>query len=246
LIPASSVRSKEGNGVLFDTLTVNTTGWGADPHGSLRINAEKPKWYRFDANYRRFKYFRFLNSFANPNWVFSPANFSVPPKPVTGEHGYDTRMKVGDFDLTLLPKNRLIRFTLGYSPERSSGPASTNYHFGGNEFNPRTEIRWKANDFRLGADGTVGPLDYSFLQGFRRFRDDSFISLGPTPGINLNPAVFAFTNYHRNEPTRGSVNFTRFSAHSLIAKKLDVTGRIVLQQGSLEFHFSGELCRHQL
>jgi hypothetical protein len=230
-------RSKEGNGALFDTLTVNTTGWGADPHGSLRINAEKPKWYRFDANYRRFKYFRFLNTFANPNWVFSPANFSVPPKPVTGEHGYDTRMKVGDFDLTLLPKNRLIRFTLGYSPERSSGPASTNYHFGGNEFNPLSEIRWHANDFRVGADGTVGPLDYSFLQGFRRFRDDSFISLGPTPGINLNPTVFSFTNYHRNEPTRGSVNFTRFSAHTLLAKKLDITGRIVYSKAHSNFTF---------
>jgi hypothetical protein len=230
-------RSKEGNGELFDTLLVTATGWGSDPSSSIRINAEKPQWYRFDANYRRFKYFRFLNDFANPNWVFSPSNFSVPPKLVTGEHGYDTRMKVGDFDLTLLPKNRLIRFTVGYSPERSSGPAFTNYHVGGNDFNPASQIRWQANDFRVGADGTVGPIDYSFLQGFRRFRDDSFISLGPTPGINLNPAVFSFTNYHRNEPVRGSVNFTRFSAHTLVAKKLDITGRVVYSKSTSNFTF---------
>ena len=230
-------RSKDGNGVLFDTLLVNTTGWGSDPNGSLRINAEEPEWYRFDANYRRLKYFRFLNTFANPNWVFSPADFSVPPKPLTGEHGHDTRIKVGDFDLTLLPKNRLIRFTVGYSPERLSGQAFTNYHIGGNEFNPQSELRWQANDFRVGADGTLGPLDYSFLQGFRRFRDDSFISLGPTPGINLNPTVFSFTNYHRNEPTRGSVNFTRFSAHTLVAKKLDITGRVVYSKANSNFTF---------
>jgi hypothetical protein len=230
-------RSNEGNGTLFDTLVVNATGWGADPNGSLRINVEKPQWYRFDANYRRFKYFRFVNSFANPNWVFSPANFSVPPKPVTGEHGYDTRMKVGDFDLTLLPKNRLIRFTVGYSPERYSGPAFSNYHIGGNEFNPLSQLRSRANDFRVGADGTVGPVDFSFLQGFRRFRDDSFISLGPTPGINLNPTVFSFTNYHRNEPVRGSVNFTRFSAHTLVAKKLDITGRVVYSKAHSNFTF---------
>lgn len=230
-------RSKEGNGGLFDTLLVSASGWGSDPNGSVRINAEKPQWYRFDANYRRFKYFRFLNNFANPNWVFSPSNFSVPPKLVTGEHGYDTRMKIGDFDLTLLPKNRLIRFTVGYSPERLSGPAFTNYHVGGNDFNPASELRSQANDFRFGADGTVGPIDYSFLQGFRRFRDDSFISLGPTPGINLNPAVFSFTNYHRNEPTRGSVNFTRFSAHTLVAKKLDITGRVVYSKAKSNFTF---------
>src|SRR6476659_5472517 len=182
------VRAKEGKGTVFDSLLVTSTGWGSDPYSNLRINVEKPKWYRFDATYRRFKYFRFLNNLANPNWVFSPASFSVPPNPVTGEHGYNTRTQLGDFDLTLLPKNRTIRFNVGYSPERYSGPAFTNYHAGGNEFNFLSELRSRANDFRVGADGQVGPIDFSFLQGFRRFRDDSFISLGPTPGINLNPA----------------------------------------------------------
>ena len=103
--------------------------------------SNNPKWYRFDATYRRFKYFRFLNNFANPNWVFSPAQFSVPPKLTTGEHGYDTRIHLGDFDLTLLPKNERIRFNIGYSPERYSGPAFTNYHSGGNEFNLLSQLR---------------------------------------------------------------------------------------------------------
>jgi hypothetical protein len=67
------LRSSEGKGSLFETFLVNSTGWGADPQGNLRVNVEQPKWYRFDATYRRFKYFRFLNNFANPNWVFSPA-----------------------------------------------------------------------------------------------------------------------------------------------------------------------------
>jgi hypothetical protein len=221
------VRSTEGKGELFDSLVVTSTGWGADPYGHLRFSAEKPELYRFDGNYRRFKYFRFLNNIANPNWVFSPASFAVPPNPATGEHGYNTRTQMGDFDLTLLPKNRLIRFNVGYSPERYSGPAFTNYHVGGNEFMLLSQLRSKANDFRLGADGTVGAVDFSFLQGFRRFRDDSFISLGATPGINLNPAVARFTSFLRNEPARGHVNFTRLSVHSLVAKKLDITGRII-------------------
>src|SRR6185503_10237055 len=86
------LKSKNGGGTLFETFLVNSTGWGADPQGNLRLSAEQPEWYRFDATYRRFKYFRFLNNFANPNWVFSPAQFSVPPKLVTGEHGHDTRI----------------------------------------------------------------------------------------------------------------------------------------------------------
>ena len=231
------MRSKDGKGQLFDSLLVTSTGWGSDPYSNLRINVEKPKWYRFDASYRRFKYFRFVNNLANPNWIFSPASFSVPPNPVTGEHGYNTSTQLGDFDLTVLPKNKAIRFNVGYSPERYSGPAFTNYHAGGNEFSFLSQLRSRANDFRVGADGTVGPIDFSFQQGFRRFRDDSFISLGPTPGINLNPAVASFSSFNRNEPARGDVNYTRFSAHTLVAKKLDITGRIVYSKSTSSFAF---------
>jgi hypothetical protein len=231
------MRSKDGKGQLFDSLLVTSTGWGSDPFSNLRIDVEAPKWYRFDASYRRFKYFRFLNNLANPNWVFSPASFSVPPNPITGEHGYDTRIQLGDFDLTLLPKNKTIRFTAGYSPERYSGPALTNYHVGGNEFNFLSQLRSRANDFRIGADGQVGPIDFSFQQGFRRFRDDSSINLGPTPGINLNPAVASFTSFTRNEPARGRVNYTRFSAHTMVARKLDITGRIVYSKSTSNFAF---------
>lgn len=231
------MRSKDGKGDLFDTLLVTSTGWGSDPYSNLRVNVEKPEWYRFDATYRRFKYFRFVNNLANPNWVFSPASFNVPPNPVTGEHGYNTRTQLGDFDLTLLPKNKFIRFNLGYSPERYNGPAFTNYHAGGNEFNFLSQLRSRANDFRLGADGKAGPIDFSFLQGFRFFRDDSFIDLGPTPGINLNPTAASLTSFNRTEPARGEVDYTRFSAHTLVAKKLDITGRIVHSNSTSNFAF---------
>jgi hypothetical protein len=229
------LKSTDSKGGLFDTLLASATGWGADPQGNLRVSVEQPKWYRFDATYRRFKYFRFLNTFANPNWVFSPANFSVPPKSTTGEHGYNTRVKLGDFDLTLLPKNRWIRFNVGYSPERYSGPAFTNYHVGGNDFMLLSELRSRANDFRVGADGKLGPLNFSFLQGFRRFRDDSAIDQGVTPGINLNPAVASLTSFDRNEPARGSVNYTRFSLQTLIAKKLDITGRVIYSKAKQNY-----------
>lgn len=230
------MRSQDGDGGLFDTLLVTSTGWGADPQGSFRINAEKPKWYRFDGTYRRFKYFRFLNSFANPNWVFSPTTFSVPPKVFSGEHGTDTRMQVGDFDVTILPKNETIRFNVGYSPERYDGPAFTNYHVGGNEFNLLNNARSRANDYRVGADGKLGPIDFSFLQGFRRFRDDSFINQA-SPPINLNPTAASLTSYHRDEPSRGSVDFTRFSLHTLVAQKLDITGRIIYSKAKSDFTF---------
>src|SRR6185503_12473454 len=75
-------RAKDGKGGLFDTFLITSTGWGADPNGQMRVSVEKPAWYRFDGTYRRFKYFRFLNNLANPNWIFSPTTFSVLPNPV--------------------------------------------------------------------------------------------------------------------------------------------------------------------
>jgi hypothetical protein len=229
------LKSKNGQGSLFETLLASSTGWGADPQGNLRVSVEQPEWYRFDATYRRFKYFRFLNNFANPNWVFSPAQFSVPPKLTTGEHGHDTRIHLGDFDLTILPKHQRIRFNVGYSPERYSGPAFINYHVGGNEFMMLSEIRSRANDFRVGADGKLGPLNFSFLQGFRRFRDDTVIDLGVTPGINVNPAAASLTTFRRDEPARGSVNYTRFSLQTLVAKRLDITGRVIYSKAESNF-----------
>jgi hypothetical protein len=228
------MKSKDGKGGLFDSLLVTSTGWGADPNGQVRISVEKPAWYRFDGSYRRFKYFRFLNSFANPNWVFSPTTFSRPPNPVTGEHGTDLRMHLGDFDLTILPKDERIRFNIGYSPERLSGPAFNNYHAGGNEFSLLNNVRSRANDFRFGADGKLGPIAFSFLQGFRRFRDESFVNTAPT-AINVNPTAAQLTMFSRTEPSQGSVNYTRLSLHTLVGKRLDITGRITYSKATSSF-----------
>ena len=226
------MKSKDGkSGGLFDSLMVTSTGWGADPQGNLRISAENPKWYRFEGQYRRFKYYRFLDNLANPNWLFTQG--TVFANPVTGLHGFDTRTEMGDFDLTILPKNEMIRFNIGYSPERYDGPSYTDYHNGGNEFWLLNNLKSKADDWRFGADGRFGIVDWTFVQGLRRFRDDSVIPAG----IGLNPSsattVAQLTSFLRSEPTRGSVDYTRFSIHSLVGNKLDITGRGIYSRSSL-------------
>ncbi len=229
------MRSKDGNGGLFDILLVTATGWGADASGQMRISMEKPTWYRFEGSYRRFKYFRYLNNIVNPNYLFT--GFPVPPNPAVGLHSYNTKTELGDFDLTILPKNDKIRFNIGYSPERFNGPFFSTYHIGGNEFQLLSNLRSRSNDFRLGAEGKLGPIDFAFMQGFRRFRDDSFIDATPA-FINPNPTnVARFTSFNRDEPTRGSSEYTRFSVHTLAARKLDITGRIIYSYASAASRF---------
>ena len=223
------MQSKDGKGSLFDTLLVTASGWGADPTASMRITAEKPKWYRFEGQYRRAKYYRFLNNIANPNWLFS--GFPVPPNPATGLHGYNTRTEFGDFDLTILPKNEWVRLNFGYSPERYEGPYFSNYHVGGNEFQSLVNARTRANDIRFGADGKLGKVDWTLMQGFRRFRDDSIIDTNPA-FINPNPSVARFTSFLRTEPTRGRVDYTRGSIHTFLGGRFDITGRIIYSKAT--------------
>src|SRR5215208_5034925 len=92
------MQAKEGRGTLFDTFLVTSTGWGGDPQGHVRFSMEKSSLYRFDGNYRKFKYFRSVNNFANPYYV--PP--SLPSSQERGWHGSNTEQQVGDFDLTLL------------------------------------------------------------------------------------------------------------------------------------------------
>jgi hypothetical protein len=228
------LQAKDGKGGLFDSLLVTSTGWGADPSGSMRLRVEKPQAYRFDASYRRFKYYRYLNNFANPTWTFG--SLIVPSNSVTGLRGYDTKTQLGDFELTILPKNETISFNIGYSPERYTGTYTSAYHVGGNEFFQLNNAQHRANDFRVGAEGTLGPVNWSFLQGFRRFREDTSIDTVPT-GINPLSTAAQLRTYVRNEPTRGSVNFTRASLHTLIAKKLDLTARLVYSRAKSSFNF---------
>ncbi len=226
------MRSREGKG-WFDTMLVTSTGWGGDPTGNMRISIEEPKWYKFDGTYRRFKYFRYLNNIANPNWPFTP--IALPANPEVGLHRFNSKTTLGDFDLTLLPKNETIKFYLGFSPERYNGPATQMYHAGGNEFFLPVNLQSRSNDFRVGADAKLGPVDFSFMQGFRRFRDDNSVVGGL--GLNQNANTAQLTSFTRNDPVRGSVDYTRFSVHTLVAKKLDLTGRILYSNSESDSNY---------
>jgi hypothetical protein len=220
-------RAKDGtSGTLFDTLLVNSTGWGSDPAGSLRINVEKPKWYRFDGNFRRNSYDSRLVNFANP---FSNTN-------VLGQHTWQTKHKFGDFDLKLLPLNRRIRFNLGYSFDRNSGPNTTTYDYSSDEYPVLYNFRTRANEYRFGVEGRVGGVDLNFLQGLRYYRDDPLFISGLNRGNNATDITF-LSSFQRSQPARGRVSYSRFSAHTLIAQQFDITARYTYTKARSEFTF---------
>ncbi len=219
------MKSKEGDGLIFDALTVNTFGWGIggtsnrgnDPNRSLRAIVEKTGAYRFNANYRRLDYFNNLRNFA------------------LNQHTSNTEYRQGDFDLTLLPQNEKLRINLGYSLNRNSGPSVITYDYARDEFPVIAPVRYASDEYRVGADAKLWVFDLSFQQGWRFFKEDSsYLITTPQAGNNtINTS--ALNTFHRDVPTRGTTPFTRLSLHTFVAKRLDFTGRFIYSSTSTEF-----------
>ena len=213
------MKSKDNSGPVLDTLMVSSFGWGKDPNKYLRVNAEKTKAYRFDANYRRFDYFNDLYNFA------------------LGQHTANTEFRQGDFNLTILPQNEKLKFNLGYSLDRNSGPSVSTFRFNGDEYPAAVPVRMAADEYRAGVDAKLWVFDLSFMQGWRFFKEDNQY-LVTVPNAGNNPTNTAKINdFYRNAPTRGDTPFTRLSVHTLIKKKLDFTGRFVYTSGSTNYTF---------
>ena len=219
LFDSSFLMESKGNGEpkLFDTLLVNSSGWGGDPSGYFRANVDKTKYYRFDASVRRFDYFNSLRTFA------------------LNQHIADTRHTMGDFDLTLLPRNEHVKFLVGYSMDRSHGSTVTTYDYQRDEYPILAPTEREGNDYRVGVDARVGPLDLSFQQGIRYFKEDTSylidkFQIGNNP---INSAVLS--SFRRDMPTRGRIPYTRLSLHSLVEKKVDFTGRFIYQSATTRY-----------
>jgi hypothetical protein len=213
------IRPANGGGILFDSLLLNTFGWGGDPSQFLHALVEKTKVYKFDATYRRISYFSNLSNFA------------------LGQHTGDTQYQVGDFDLTLLPQNNRLKIYLGYSMDYNKGLTFTTYDYQRDEFPITAPTRTSGNDYRIGADARLWIFDLSFMQGFRYFKNDTTYTIpGFEPGNN--PANSSFlTSFDRDMPVRGRVPYTRLSVHSSPSKKVDFTGRFIYTSATTRYTF---------
>lgn len=211
------VERKKGHGSVFDSLLVNNTGWGSDPQGYTRVNIEKEGAYRFNGQLRRFKYFNSLSYYA------------------LGQHTRDTRLQFGDYDLTILPQNPNLKFYLGYSRDSNRGPGLTTYDYSRDEFAVDSFQRSDSNNWRGGVDAKAGPIDLSLLVGLRDFRDDS--NFTATNNAGNNPTNTSRINtFHRELPTDGDHRFVRFSAHTFLADRVDLTGRFIYTNSISRFN----------
>jgi len=257
---ATEMRSLNHQGGLFDRLYFSNFGYGGDPNNVSRLRISKNKWYNFDALFRRDENFWDYSLQANPlnpvtpAFANAPANFT--PLISTSPHLLNTRRKLGDYSLLLLPQSR-VRFRLGYARNINEGPSFTTLHQGTEQL---LFQNWKAtvNTYRLGVDfrlfprtnisydeiwnyykGDTGATDQNQLFGLSNGQlVDIGVSLNAganqpcantfigPPAGDVNPACSAYFDFFRHARIRTSAPTEQFSLQSNYWKSLDLSARV--------------------
>jgi hypothetical protein len=188
---------------LVDHFRIDAQDLGTGPAGVFRVDAGKSGKYRVRLGYRRTNFFSALPEFANPL-----LNQGVIP----GQHTYDRKRDMLDVDVDFLSFAKISPF-VGYTLNRYSGPGTTTYHVGQDEFLLGQDLKSVDHEFRAGFGFSTTNFTGTVLQGWRKFHDDETLSLVPGAGAGNNTAPVLgrdinATDIKRSSHNSGSTPFT--------------------------------------
>ncbi|MEO8662478.1 MAG: hypothetical protein ABI693_28715 [Bryobacteraceae bacterium] len=147
----------------WHNLTVIGSNWGGDPYNTLKVIAEKQRYYRFTADYRNISYFNFLPSFADPRAIQGV---------FFNERSYDTHKRMAQLDLELFPSRRIVPF-FSYSRASDYGSGVTPFVTGtSNDYPIRTDIDDHMNNYRGGVRFEFDKEHITLEQGGTDFTDN--------------------------------------------------------------------------
>jgi hypothetical protein len=186
---------------IFDTLTLNSFGWGGDPEQAARLRVAKYRWYNFSFSYQKMQNYFDYDLLANPLNPNPPAgNPSVPI--LNSPHSFFDRQNLYNYDLVLLPMHRLS-FRVDYNHNRIIGPSLSSVHVGTDAL---TNQSWNnsLNGFRFGADYRVNKkttLSYTqMLQWYYGGATYGLNTFNSFPLPNGTPVTFGLPWFNGGSP----------------------------------------------
>jgi hypothetical protein len=147
---------------LFDRLDVRAYNWGGDPYNTVHVNASKRGIYDFNFDYRDIAYFNFLPSFADP---------LLGSGIVLDENSYNTRRRMSDFQLDLLPGGRIMPY-LAYGRDSGQGTGITTFETDNNEYPVSDNMFDKTDNYRAGVHLEFNRWHLTLEQGGTTLRED--------------------------------------------------------------------------
>jgi len=163
----------------FDRIAVRAADWGDDPYSTLHIDVRKAKYYNFSADYRNIAYYNNLPGYADP---------LLGSGLILNEQAQDTRKRISDFRLDLLP-NRLFMPYLEYDHNSDTGTGIANFVANADEYPVTNLIRDSNENYRGGVRIELSRWHFKLEQGGTTFKDDEQLNAGSSASGN------AQTNY---------------------------------------------------
>jgi hypothetical protein len=223
-----TVNSKDGHGLLFDSISLNTQGLGNDPYGLATLRVEKNQVYRYDMTWRQSDYNNLpLDNGASANLM-------------------NTRRVMQDHDFSLWLA-KWAKLKLGYSRNHQTGPQDSTYeaYIGGlarSVLPILQNVRRDENEYRLGTELDFLGFRLSLSHQWESYKDDTTTD----PLIPGQPYVLALnvpfqaalpvtynpllTSYNRSQPMHG-VNNGWFGNLNRSTRWWAVNGRMTYTKG---------------
>ncbi|MEA2341909.1 MAG: hypothetical protein QOF63_78 [Thermoanaerobaculia bacterium] len=209
----------EGHTSLVDRFRLDASDLGFGPAQSLRLEASRAGAYRLRFGYRSADAFSALPAFANP---------LLGQGIIPGQHTFDRTRRMYDIDLELLTDRPIVPF-IGYTSNENSGPGSTTYHIGQDEFRLLQNLHERDREIRAGASFHFASVYGQLTEGWRNFRGNESLTLasGAGNGNNLDPVLgqpVTATTITRNDSTHVKTPFTNFYITGDVLKRLRLIG----------------------
>lgn len=207
------MQKEDGKGKYFDSLLISNSGWGSDPTGYTRVNMEKVGFYKLNSTVRRINYYNNLSSFIAVN---DP-----------NQHTQNTRNTMGDFDITFLPQNELLKINVGTSFGTYTGPGTWTMRWNSDEFKVDSDTDNRSRDYRIGLEGKLLGFDWNVTEGFRFYKDRTRFAINDLNQGHATTNTTAVSSFSRAFPIDSHLNFTQFNLHRTFADRVDFTGRVI-------------------
>ena len=165
-----------GEAKLVDTFRITASDLGTGPASMLRIDAGRGDLYAFRMNYQRMEAYNALTTFANP---------LLGQGIVPGQHTMDRTRKLLDAELEFFP-GRAVSFDVGYTRNDWSGPGTSTYFVGQDEFLMTQEIDDSEDEVRAGVTFNTARFWGNVTQGWRSYQGSETLTLAPGAGAGNN------------------------------------------------------------
>ena len=157
----------------FDRFDVRAADWGDDPYSTFHIDIRKARLYNFSGDYRNIAYYSNLPAFADP---------LLSSGIVLNEQALDTRKKLSNWRLDLLPNHRIMPY-LEYEHNADNGTGIATFVANANEYPVNNLTRNSTENYRGGVRIELSWFHARLEQGGTTFKDDQQLNSG-APGVN--------------------------------------------------------------